>query len=168
MKENAQKKAEHQGIGAQCNIDQFEPTTVESFNCGSYNKVCKYCNALGYNAENISTYKEIVHFGQLCCNQGKIKLKHLPWLHWPTDDCGYQLSTQQDNAMKEWEYLTVEQCNAAEELYHLFVDNFKEARYFCNNLRKFNAAVSMASLQVTDATMRKGATAAFKVCGTLY
>ena len=70
--------------------------------------------------------------------------------------------------MKEQEYLTVEQCNAAEELYHLFVDNSKEARYFCNNLRQINAAMSMTSLQVTDATMRKGATAAFKVCGTLY
>ena len=81
MKENAQKKAKHQGIGAQCNIDKFEPTTVESFNCGSYNKVCKYCNALGYNAETLSTNKDIVHFGQLCCNQGKIKLKNFPWLY---------------------------------------------------------------------------------------
>ena len=58
--------------------------------------------------------------------------------------------------MRVWEAFTDEQRNGAEELYHLFVDNTREVRYFRNYSRKFNSSMSMASLQVTDASLRTG------------
>ena len=182
--EKARKQQSRVPIGRRCNIDTFDPTSVEPFDCGSYGAVmCDHCHALGYEAENKSKKKEKVHFGKLCCNQGKIDLDHLPWLHRPdkynnktsSDIKEYhairarsRLTKKQLKALEAWETLTDGQREAAEELYQLFYNNTKEARYFRNNLRKFNAAMSMASLQVTDATLKKGGAAAFKVCGMLY
>ena len=183
VKQKQTQQQDEYPIGARCNIDIFDPTVVKPFDCGSYNKMCDYCHALGYEAENKSTKKGEVHFGKLCCNRGKIELDHLPWLHRPekynnktsSDMKEYhamrnrsRLTKKQLKALEAWEALTDGQRKAAEELYQLFYNNTKEARYFRNNLRKFNAAMSMASLQVTDATLKKGGAAAFKVCGMLY
>jgi hypothetical protein len=128
-------------LAHRCNLDFFDPSTnaffsanrIEAFVVGACKKVCEFCKALGYNAENKARKQGSFHFGILCCNQGKIKIPSLPSLHDPS--------------------LTPVQGRAVDELYHLFVDDSKEARYFRNNIRMFNSGISMASLQVNDATV---------------
>ena len=79
------------------------------------------------------------HFGKMCCNNNKIELPLFPALP-PT-------------------------------LHRLFTDTTANsiARYFQDNMRKFNAGMAMASLQVNDATVRgRCQPGCFKVWGQLH
>eukprot|EP00984_Skeletonema_dohrnii_P016913 scaffold7597_cov105-Skeletonema_dohrnii-CCMP3373.AAC.2 len=182
-KENtaARKKARHNmpsnvGAAASCNLDEYNPENnsfgegkkIKPFKMTSFDKyVCDYCHAKGYGEENKATKKGSVHFGTLCCNQGEVKLNCYPLLHSPGDEMNDD--DDANAARAAWNSMTQPQKDAANEFYHLFVDNTKEAIYLRSHIRKINAAMSMASLQVNDATVRgHGATGAFKVGGILY
>ena len=53
-------------------------------------------------------------------------------------------------------------------LHDLYFGTTAESRYFQSNIRKFNSSMAMASCQVNDATVRRGAPGAFKIYGQLH
>jgi hypothetical protein len=48
--------------------------------CGPLDHVCQHCGAFGFDGENKATKKNEVHFGNMCCNQGKVRIEPLPKL----------------------------------------------------------------------------------------
>jgi hypothetical protein len=65
-------------FGARFNIDAKFPQYEPYFHAGSMTAICSYCNALGFSYENRSRKKSVTHFGELCCNQGKVSLAPYP------------------------------------------------------------------------------------------
>ena len=63
--------------GWNCDIDTFEPNTVQLCSLGEMNFRCIYCNALGFKSENQGTLSR-PHFGKLCCKEGKTLLEPFP------------------------------------------------------------------------------------------
>lgn len=66
-------------VGRRCNIDDLRLGHCRYYSVGTMNFECKYCKALGWKDENRGT-RTNVHFGILCCNQGKIELDPIPEL----------------------------------------------------------------------------------------
>ena len=63
--------------GWNCNIDTFDPNTVQLHSLGEMNFRCVYCNALGFKSENQGTLSR-PYFGILCCKKGETLLEPFP------------------------------------------------------------------------------------------
>ena len=77
-RENLIKQAQGKPVGAKSNIDIFQWTKDFYYNVGVCDVVCCHCNALGFKGENKAAADNGPHFGQLCCNQNKIRLNEYP------------------------------------------------------------------------------------------
>eukprot|EP00956_Cyclotella_meneghiniana_P035777 scaffold118180_cov56-Cyclotella_meneghiniana.AAC.1 len=71
------KEASKQGVAGRCRIDTFDEASVTRHYCGRLDHKCKYCNAMGFRAEKKGSAEE-VHFGNMCCNQGKFNPEPVP------------------------------------------------------------------------------------------
>ena len=121
-------------VATHCDWANFHSDTVQPHSVGEMNVKCFFCNALGFKAENKGKQTE-PHFGQLCCNKGKIMLDPIPTFPPP--------------------------------LMQLLNGTTDEDKHFQKNIRKFNAGMAMASLQVNDRTVTSGGPGAFKIQGLL-
>ena len=77
-RKNLIKQAQGKPVGAKSNIDIFQWTKDFYYNVGVCDVVCCHCNALGFKGENKAAADNGPHFGQLCCNQNKIRLDEYP------------------------------------------------------------------------------------------
>jgi hypothetical protein len=107
----ANSKQRFEGIASVHNF-----TEVDLYSVGQMNVVCDYCGALGFKGEIQSSKKEVVHFGNLCCQQGKVNVP------------------------------LFENLELDSYLVHLLTSENKDAVYFRSHSRMFNAGMAMASM----------------------